>query len=62
VCCLAFDRGWIPPTLNFDNGDLSCDLDYVKGGGRNVRPNVCLTNSFGFGGINASVVLRRAVK
>jgi 3-oxoacyl-[acyl-carrier-protein] synthase II len=58
VCCLAFDRGWIPPTLNFDNGDVSCDLDYVKGGGRDVRPNVCLTNSFGFGGINASLVMR----
>lgn len=58
VCCLAFDRGWIPPTLNFDSGDDSCDLDYVKGTGRNVRPNVCLTNSFGFGGINATLVLK----
>ena len=56
VCCLAFDRGWIPPTLNFDSGDDSCDLDYVKGAGRSVRPRVCLTNSFGFGGINASLV------
>jgi 3-oxoacyl-[acyl-carrier-protein] synthase II len=58
VCCLALQRGWIPPTLNFDNGDDSCDLDYVKGSGRNAKPKVCITNSFGFGGINASLVLR----
>ena len=62
VCCLAFDRGWIPPTLNFDSGDASCDLDYVKGTGRNARPLVCITNSFGFGGINASMVMRAAAK
>ena len=59
VCSLAFEKGWIPPTLNFDDGDESCDLDYVKGGGRNFTPNVCITNSFGFGGINASLVMRR---
>jgi 3-oxoacyl-[acyl-carrier-protein] synthase II len=62
VCCLAFDRDWIPPTLNFDQGDESCDLDYVKGTGRNVRLKVCLTNSFGFGGINATLALRAAAK
>ena len=62
VCCLAFDRGWIPPTLNFDAGDDSCDLDYVKGTGRNARPLVCISNSFGFGGINASLVMRAAAK
>jgi 3-oxoacyl-[acyl-carrier-protein] synthase II len=62
VCCLAFDRGWIPPTLNFDAGDDACDLDYVKGTGRHTRPRVCLTNSFGFGGINASLVMRAAAK
>ena len=60
VCCLTFEKGWIPPTLNFDDGDESCDLDYVKGGGRSATPNVCITNSFGFGGINASLVLRRS--
>ncbi|HEY0306245.1 MAG TPA: beta-ketoacyl-ACP synthase II [Longimicrobiales bacterium] len=62
VCCLAFDRGWIPPTLNFDDGDDACDLDYVKGSGRQARPGVCMTNSFGFGGINASLVMRAAAK
>jgi 3-oxoacyl-[acyl-carrier-protein] synthase II len=58
VCCLAIERGWVPPTLNFESGDSSCDLDYVQSGGRDVKPRVCLSNSFGFGGINASLVLK----
>ena len=61
VCCLAMERGWIPPTLNFDSADPGCELDYVGQNGRDVRPEVCLSNSFGFGGINASLVLRRVV-
>ncbi len=58
ICCLAIERGWVPPTLNFEAGDPSCDLDYVPASGRAIQPRVCLTNSFGFGGINASLVLR----
>jgi 3-oxoacyl-[acyl-carrier-protein] synthase II len=57
ITCLAMERGWIPPTLNFEAGDASCDLDYVAGHGRPLSPRVALSNSFGFGGINASVVL-----
>lgn len=57
ICCLAFERGWVPPTLNFEAGDEACDLDYVAAGGRAVQPRVVLSNSFGFGGINASLVL-----
>lgn len=57
VCCLAMTRGWIPPTLNFEAGDAECDLDYVSGTGRSLRPRISLSNSFGFGGINASLVL-----
>ena len=59
VCCLAMERGWVPPTLNFELGDDSCDLDYVRAGGRSHRPDVALSNSFGFGGINASIVFGR---
>ncbi|MGH7504069.1 MAG: beta-ketoacyl-[acyl-carrier-protein] synthase family protein [Longimicrobiales bacterium] len=59
ITCLAMERGWIPPTLNFEKGDDACDLDYVAGAGRPTRPSVALSNSFGFGGINASVVLIR---
>ena len=59
ICALAMDRGWIPPTLNLDRPDPACDLDYVPNTGRTLSPDVVLTNSFGFGGINASLVLRR---
>jgi 3-oxoacyl-[acyl-carrier-protein] synthase II len=59
ICALAMDRGWIPPTLNLDRPDPACDLDYVPNTGRALAPDVVLTNSFGFGGINASLVLKR---
>ncbi|MEX0891676.1 MAG: beta-ketoacyl-ACP synthase II [Gemmatimonadota bacterium] len=58
VCCLAMARGWTPPTLNFEAGDEDCNLDYVRAGGRAVRPRLALSNSFGFGGVNASLVMR----
>jgi 3-oxoacyl-[acyl-carrier-protein] synthase II len=59
AACLALEHGWIPPTLNFEDGGEECDLDYGKGNGRDYRARICLSNSFGFGGINASLVLRR---
>ncbi|HEX6559795.1 MAG TPA: beta-ketoacyl-ACP synthase II [Longimicrobiales bacterium] len=57
VCCLAMERGWVPPNLNFEAGDEVCDLAYVQAGGQMLNPSVCLSNSFGFGGINACLVL-----
>ena len=60
ICSLIMQRGWIPPTINFETGDPDCDLDYVPEHGRAHRPRTVLSNSFGFGGINASLVLRRA--
>lgn len=59
LCCLAMERGWIPPTLNFEHGDETCDLAYTGTGGDARSPSACLSNSFGFGGINASLVLLR---
>jgi len=59
IGCLAMERAWVPPTLNFEAGDAACDLDYVGPGGRAIGPRVILSNSFGFGGINASLVLIR---
>jgi 3-oxoacyl-[acyl-carrier-protein] synthase II len=59
AACLALEHGWIPPTLNFEDGGEECDLDYGKGHGRDYRARICLSNSFGFGGINASLVVRR---
>ena len=60
ICALAIDRGYIPPTLNWKTPDPACDLDIVPGQGRTQRVNFALSNSFGFGGINSSIVLGRA--
>ncbi len=60
ICALSLARGWLPPTLNLSQPDPACDLDCLPGDGRNARPGAILTNSFGFGGINATLVLRRA--
>ncbi|MEO7998478.1 MAG: beta-ketoacyl-ACP synthase II [Gemmatimonadaceae bacterium] len=60
ISALVLERGWIPPTLNFETPGDGCDLDYVPRVGRDASPQIVLTNSFGFGGINASLVLRKA--
>jgi 3-oxoacyl-[acyl-carrier-protein] synthase II len=60
ICALALTNGWVPPTVNLDEPDAACDLDYVPRTGRPVRAEHLLSNSFGFGGINASLVMRRA--
>ncbi len=60
LCALALDRQWIPPTINYRNPDPACDLDVVPNHGRSAELNYVLSNSFGFGGINACVVLGKA--
>jgi 3-oxoacyl-[acyl-carrier-protein] synthase II len=57
VACLSLREGWIPPTLNLDEPDEGCDLDYVTGPGRDGSLRAIVSNSFGFGGINAVLVL-----
>ena len=59
ICALAIAREWLPPTVNHTVGDADCDLDYVPSAGRTARVEHVLSNSFGFGGINASLVFRR---
>jgi 3-oxoacyl-[acyl-carrier-protein] synthase II len=59
ICALALRRDWLPPTLNLESPDPACDLDYLPGAGRAGAPEFVLSNSFGFGGINASLVFRR---
>jgi 3-oxoacyl-[acyl-carrier-protein] synthase II len=59
ICALAMEREWIPPTVNLTVADEACDLNFLPGNGRTMRVDHILTNSFGFGGINASLVLRR---
>jgi 3-oxoacyl-[acyl-carrier-protein] synthase II len=60
ICALSLARGWLPPTLNLSQPDPACDLDCLPREGRTAQPGAILTNSFGFGGINATLVLRRA--
>jgi 3-oxoacyl-[acyl-carrier-protein] synthase II len=60
ACILAIQRGLVPPTINLDNQDPECDLDYVPNRARRAQVNVAISNSFGFGGHNATLVLRRA--
>src|SRR4051794_13313196 len=57
LCALAMEHGWIPPTLNREHPDPACDLDVVPQLGRPAHLQYVLSNSFGFGGINACVVL-----
>ena len=61
ICALAIDREWLPPTVNLTERDAECDLNYITGTGRATRVEHVLSNSFGFGGINAALVFRRVV-
>ncbi|MCS6937018.1 MAG: beta-ketoacyl-ACP synthase II [Candidatus Bipolaricaulota bacterium] len=56
---MALDRGLLPPTINLENPDPECDLDYVPNKARPAKVRVALSNSFGFGGHNSAIVLRR---
>jgi 3-oxoacyl-[acyl-carrier-protein] synthase II len=59
ITALALDRGILPPTINYEHPDPECDLDYVPNGARQRTIQVALSNSMGFGGHNATLVLRR---
>ena len=58
ICALALKHRWVPPTVNLRTPDQSCDLDYVPATGREAEFECVLSNSFGFGGINAALVMR----
>jgi 3-oxoacyl-[acyl-carrier-protein] synthase II len=59
VSVLALERGILPPTINLENPDPECDLDYIPNKMRKVQVDVAMSNSFGFGGTNACLVFRR---
>ncbi|HLH23640.1 MAG TPA: beta-ketoacyl-[acyl-carrier-protein] synthase family protein [Chloroflexota bacterium] len=59
LVALALDRGWLPPTANLERPDPACRLAHVAPDGREAAIAVAMTNSFGFGGINASLVFGR---
>jgi 3-oxoacyl-[acyl-carrier-protein] synthase II len=56
---LAFASGVLPPTANFEEPDPACDLDYIAGEPRAKEARVCLVSNFGYGGVNAFMVLRK---
>jgi len=60
ICALALAEGYVPPTLHYETPDPRCDLDIVPNQGRCRPLRAALNNAFGFGGINASVVLRKS--
>jgi 3-oxoacyl-[acyl-carrier-protein] synthase II len=60
-CIKAIEQGIIPPTINLDTPDPECDLDYVPNKAREQKIDIAMSNSFGFGGHNATVLVRRFV-
>ena len=59
ACIKAINENVVPPTINLDDADPECDLDYVPHTPRELKVDAALSNSFGFGGHNASIVLKR---
>jgi 3-oxoacyl-(acyl-carrier-protein) synthase len=59
VCAQAIQHGWLPPTINYETPDPECDLDYIPNQPRQVPVSATLSNSFGLGGQNACLVLKR---
>ena len=59
ICCLAMQDSIIPPTINYEHPDPDCDLDYVPNTARNLEVKVCMSNSLGFGGHNATLIVKK---
>ena len=59
TCVLAIRDGKLPPTINLHTPDPACDLDYIPNRARDAEVHICLSNSFGFGGQNDSLLIRR---
>lgn len=59
VCCLSLRDSMVPPTINYQNSDPRCDLDYVPNVARHKPLEIALSNSFGFGGVNAVLAVKK---
>ncbi len=62
VCCLSMKHSLVPPTINLENKDPECDLDYVPNHARSHKIKACLSNALGFGGHNASIAVKEFKK
>ena len=61
ACCLAIKENIVPPTINYEYPDPDCDLDYVPNTARKTKVDVCMSNSLGFGGHNATLIVKRFI-
>ena len=61
ACCLVIRDGVVPPTINYEHPDPDCDLDYVPNTARKARVSACMSNSLGFGGHNASLIVKKFI-
>jgi 3-oxoacyl-[acyl-carrier-protein] synthase II len=59
ICLLAMRDGKLPPTINYTTPDPDCDLDYIPNVARDAQAAYAMSNSYGFGGHNVSLVFRR---
>lgn len=59
ICCLAMDKGVVPPTINYEEPDPECDLDYVPNTAREATIEYSMSNTFGFGGTNATLLFKK---
>jgi 3-oxoacyl-[acyl-carrier-protein] synthase II len=62
ICALSVFHNILPPTINLDNPDPECDLDYVPHKARPLDLNIAMSNSFGFGGTNACIIFRKFIR
>ncbi|MFA7060153.1 MAG: beta-ketoacyl-ACP synthase II [Pedobacter sp.] len=58
-CCLVMEKGVVPPTINYVEPDPECDLDYVPNTARDAKVEYAMSNSFGFGGTNATLLFKK---
>jgi 3-oxoacyl-[acyl-carrier-protein] synthase II len=59
ICAMSIQNKIVPPTINLDNPDPECDLDYVPHKAKTLDINIAMSNSFGFGGTNACIIFRK---